>query len=143
MGGTAGALNFLEENLVSQLVAQHKDLRCKELQMDRVDVVVGNPQEARKSIRLPVGLAVTIATVTGIELVFFRIQDHLRRMGRARCAESRQSGAGNHWRSGAAPLRASVPIREVRARQTTVGGCRGHEVAAATGSRGASIAVTP
>jgi hypothetical protein len=84
MGGAVGALNFLEENLVSQLVAQHKDLRCNDLQVDRVDVVVGNPQEARKSIRLPVGLAVTIATATGIELVFFRIQDHLRRMGRAR-----------------------------------------------------------
>jgi hypothetical protein len=73
-------------------------LRCKELQVDRVDVVVGNPQEAKKSIRLPVGLAVTIATVTGIELVFFRIQDHLRRMGRARCAVQAHTGAQGHAR---------------------------------------------
>jgi hypothetical protein len=84
--GSIGALNFLEENLVSQLVAQHAGLRRDALQLDRVEVVVSNPQEATKSIRLPVGLAITVATATGNELVFFRIQDHLRRMGLARVA---------------------------------------------------------
>ena len=84
MGGTTGALNFLEENLVSQLVEQHNDLRRDELQIDRIEVVVRNPQQASKSIRLPVGLAITVAT--GKELVYFRIQDHLRRMGLARIA---------------------------------------------------------
>jgi hypothetical protein len=84
--GSIGALNFLEENLVSQLVTQHAGLRRDALQLDRVEVVVSNPQEATKSIRLPVGLAITVATATGKELVFFRIQDHLRRMGLARVA---------------------------------------------------------
>ncbi len=108
--GTVGALNFLEENLVSQLVEQHKDLRRDELQVDRVDVVVSNPQDARKSIRLPVGLAVTIATATGIELVFFRIQDHLRRMGLARAALRKLIGSRKVAR--ARPLRLVKPALE-------------------------------
>lgn len=84
--GTVGALNFLEENLVSQLVEQHKHLRRDALQIDRIELVVSNPQAPTKSIRLPVGMAITLATAAGTELLFFRIQDHLRRMGLARVA---------------------------------------------------------
>ena len=85
--GSIGALNFLEENLVSQLVAQHGDsLRRDVLRIDRIEVVVSNPQRASQSIRLPIGLAITVAGATGNQLVYFRIQDHLRRMGLARIA---------------------------------------------------------
>jgi hypothetical protein len=128
--GSIGALNFLEENLVSQLVAQHADLRRDALQLDRIEVVVSNPQEATKSIRLPVGLAITDSASK--EVVFFRIQDHLRRMGLARVAlrkliEKRkvtraraaphQARNGDRGQGGAGPLRTAVPIRAVRAQQ--------------------------
>jgi hypothetical protein len=79
---TVGALNFLERNLMSQLLLQHRDLRRDELKLERIEVVVSNPQDAEKSLRLPVGMAITVAN----EVVFFRIQDHLRRMGLARVA---------------------------------------------------------
>jgi hypothetical protein len=84
--GAIGALNFLEENLVSELARQHTSLRRDALEIDRIQVVVSNPQEAGKSVRLPVGLAITVASRTGSEVVYFRIQDHLRRMGLARVA---------------------------------------------------------
>jgi hypothetical protein len=108
--GSLGALNFLEENLVSELHAQHRELRRGALQIDRIEIVVSNPQESSKSIRLPVGLAITVADPTGKELVFFRIQDHLRRMGLARVALRqliRQRGVTH-----ARPLRLDKPAME-------------------------------
>ncbi len=63
-----------------------QDLPRDALQIDRIEIVVRNPQESGKSIRLPVGLAITDSTAAGKEVVFFRIQDHLRRMGLARVA---------------------------------------------------------
>ena len=78
------ALNFLEKDLVSQLLMQHADLKRDRLHLNLIEVVVSNPQNTPDSIRMGVGLAITADTETGTELVFFRIQDHLRRMGLAR-----------------------------------------------------------
>ncbi|HQR52081.1 MAG TPA: patatin-like phospholipase family protein [Burkholderiales bacterium] len=82
--GDIGKLNFLEKDLEAQLVAQHTDLQRDALQIDRIEIVVSDPQESGKSVRLPVGLAITDSTSK--EVVFFRIQDHLRRMGLGRVA---------------------------------------------------------